>query len=151
VDLQPLVSDDEISPSADAFAVETQRKSDRVHPLIMIVDDDPGLRETLANVLRDERYVVATAADGREALELLGRGLRPTAILLDLWMPTLDGAGTLRAMRDDARLAGTPVIIITASGDPVDADLKGASSFVMRKPLNLDRLLFAIELHRLRA
>src|SRR4051812_43099367 len=84
-------------------------------PVILVVDDDAGVRETIAEVLREERYVVVTAQNGKEALALCRSGLRPAAVLLDLWMPEVDGFTPLDVIRRDARLTDTPVIVITAT------------------------------------
>src|SRR5206468_568036 len=86
-------------------------------PVALVVDDDDAIRDALAEVLRDERYVVATAEDGRRALELLKSGLRPSVVLLDLWMPDVDGHEALSTMKADPALADIPVIVITADHD----------------------------------
>src|SRR5882757_1816224 len=59
---------------------------------ILVVDDDFAIRRAIAEILGDEGYDVRCAANGLEALEVLGeRVLRPTLIILDLWMPRMDG------------------------------------------------------------
>src|SRR4051812_24846232 len=68
---------------------------------VLVVDDDPMVRDTLAHVLADEGYVVDTAIDGADALECV-RLARPDAILLDLMMPGMNGRQFLQAIRDDA-------------------------------------------------
>jgi CheY-like chemotaxis protein len=115
-------------------------------PLVLVVDDDPMILETVAEVLVDERYVVATARDGAEALALLRNGLRPAAILLDLWMPVLDGQTALREMKLDPALREIPVIVMTAH---LDAKRKVAaeSAAFLPKPLHLDILIDTVAEH----
>ena len=60
-------------------------------PYVMVVDDDDEIREALSDVLTDEGYEVVGARDGQQALQFLREGRRPHAILLDLWMPVMDG------------------------------------------------------------
>jgi CheY-like chemotaxis protein len=110
--------------------------------LVMVVDDDDDIRETLAGLLEEEGYAVAAFPTGLEALDALRGGLGPRVILLDLMMPVMDGAEFRRAQLADARLAGIPVILITAAGlERVD---RREFSEVLRKPLKIDRVLEAI-------
>ncbi len=87
-------------------------------PNILVVDDTDDTRESLALMLRMRGYDVTEACDGAEALDLLQNGCRPTAIVLDLAMPVLDGRGFLQARATDAALARIPVIVY--SGYPPD-------------------------------
>jgi CheY-like chemotaxis protein len=107
--------------------------------LVMVVDDDDDIRETLAGLLEDEGYGVAAICDGRQALDALEGGLLPRVILLDLMMPVMDGAEFRRAQLADPALAGIPVILKTAAGlEPIR---RGDYSEVLRKPLKIDRVL----------
>ena len=119
------------------------------HPLVLEVEDDDALRGELAEVLRDERYVVATAGDGAEALAMLRNGLRPSIVLLDLWLPNVDGVTALKEMRADKNLRDVPVVVITAAG-VVEASVRARAQAVMRKPLQLGGLIDVVEKHRLR-
>jgi CheY-like chemotaxis protein len=113
---------------------------------VLIVDDDPGIRETIANILRDERYVVATAGNGTRALEMMSHGFRPSLILLDLWMPETDGFMVLDTMRADGALASIPVVVMTAGADADhDATVKRCADLVLHKPLHFGDLLAAVE------
>jgi CheY-like chemotaxis protein len=110
--------------------------------LVMVVDDDLDIRETLSALLEDEGYDVAAFPCGREALAALQDGLRPRVILLDLMMPVMDGAEFRRAQLADPALAEIPVILITAAGlKPIRHD---DYSEVLRKPLKIDRVLQVI-------
>ncbi|NJC41682.1 CheY-like chemotaxis protein [Brevundimonas alba] len=82
---------------------------------ILHVDDEPDIREVAALSLEmDPEVEVRSAASGDEALEILGGGLRPDVILLDVMMPRLDGPGTLAQLRELTGLEATPVIFMTA-------------------------------------
>jgi CheY-like chemotaxis protein len=83
--------------------------------MLLVVDDDPAIRETLADLLQDEGYVVMTAINGKEALTRLRAGsARPCVILLDLMMPVMSGAEFYAEMRSDPALADIPVVVISA-------------------------------------
>ena len=110
---------------------------------VLIVDDDPDIRDSLREVLEDEGYEVATVANGREALDhLKASNPRPCVILLDLMMPVMDGWQFRKEQKQDPEIAGIPLVVITATGKrPVLID---AAELVM-KPLDLERLLQAVE------
>lgn len=119
--------------------------------LILIVDDDRGIRESLSDALRDEGYDVVTANSGEEAIELL-KDVVPDAIFLDIWLPGMDGMKTLSIIKD---AIDVPIIMISAHGDietAVKAIKLGAYDF-LEKPLKEDELLSktkrALELRRL--
>jgi CheY-like chemotaxis protein len=105
---------------------------------VLVVDDDPDIRETLREVIEAEGFPVATAANGRAAMESLRAGPRPALVVLDLMMPTMSGWEVLAAMRGDRALADIPVAVISASGGRTVPP--GATHF-MRKPIDLDALL----------
>jgi CheY-like chemotaxis protein len=113
--------------------------------LVLLVDDDQGIRDALSELLRDEGFSVATAANGVEALSWL-RAERPTSciVLLDLMMPVMGGSEFLRAKRADATLTGLPVLVLTATGEPLPidqmADIKGR----LAKPIVLPDLMAAL-------
>jgi CheY-like chemotaxis protein len=109
---------------------------------ILIVDDDPDIRQSLREVLQDEGYTVNCVGNGREALDYLHKSKRPCVILLDLMMPVMDGWQFRHEQKQDPAIAGIPLIVITATGKrPVLID---ADELVM-KPLDLGRLFEAIE------
>src|SRR5689334_24134241 len=104
---------------------------------VLVVDDEPMVRETLGQVLTDEGYVVDLAVDGKTALECV-HAARPDAILLDLMMPGMNGRQFLQALRDDPMYATVPVLVMTAvHGLEVRLD----ASDVVEKPFNVDELL----------
>jgi len=111
---------------------------------ILVVDDDPDIRESLREVLEDEGYSVNCVGNGREALDYLktASSPRPCVILLDLMMPVMDGWQFRREQKQDPAIADIPLVVITATGKrPVLID---AAELVM-KPLDLNRLFEAIE------
>jgi CheY-like chemotaxis protein len=115
---------------------------------ILLVEDDDGIRETMGALLEDEGFTVLQAANGADGLALLRQSSDVCLVLLDLWMPVMNGWQLLAEMRADATLAQLPVVVISAAGEqPPPA---GAAAF-LRKPIRLDVLLVAVEEHRLRA
>jgi len=111
-----------------------------VKPVVLIVDDEEGIRETLSGIFEDEGCSVVTANSGEEALDLL-KEQNPDLILLDIWLPGIDGIQTLeeiKALRPDL-----PVIMISGHGNielAVKATRLGAYDF-LEKPLSLERVL----------
>jgi DNA-binding NtrC family response regulator len=120
---------------------------------ILVVDDEANARTALAEILRQEKYAVETAADGFKALARMEE-FEPDLVLTDLKMPGMDGVELLRKVHDaDPDL---PVVLMTAFGaveTAVSAMREGASDY-LTKPLNTDELLLvlagALERRRLR-
>jgi len=108
----------------------TDPKAERV---ILVVDDDSLARTSIAEFLQDEGYIVLSAADGGEAMELLGSASRPDAILLDFMMPNVDGWQFREQQAKDPKLNQIPIIAITGAQF---ATLDGITA-VLRKPLRL--------------
>jgi DNA-binding response OmpR family regulator len=86
---------------------------------ILVVDDDPALRDTLAYNLRGEGYLVLTAADGVAALEA-ARHNTVSLVLLDLMLPRLDGLEVCRQLRAQPETARVPILMLTARGEETD-------------------------------
>ncbi len=106
--------------------------------LILLVEDDPYIREFLALMLNEEGFRTAEAANGREALRLAA--LQPPSLVVsDIMMPVLNGYDLVMRLRQDAALCTVPVILMTAARgiSPVDVPL-------VRKPLDIDALLATI-------
>jgi two-component system phosphate regulon response regulator PhoB len=86
---------------------------------ILIVEDEKEIQDLLAHYLRKEGFAPILAADGEAALSA-ARKEKPDLILLDILLPKADGLEVLRAVRSDANLARTPVVMLTAKGDETD-------------------------------
>lgn len=110
---------------------------------ILIVDDDADIRAVLSEFLEYEGYAVATAAHGREALDFLRAHALPSAVLLDLMMPTMDGFQFREEQKRDPAIASVPVVLMTARG----ALAPGAIDVghILAKPLDLDALTAALD------
>ena len=101
---------------------------------ILVVDDDEAVRKSVCRLLRSGGYPAGAAADGEAGLRAM-RAERPALVLLDVSMPGLSGLGVLRAARADASLAGVPVVMLTANGDPgtrAEAERLGARGFLQK-------------------
>ena len=107
---------------------------------MLVVDDEPDIRESLKEALVDEGYTVEVAANGRQALDMLPRLERPCAVILDIIMPIMSGIELYAAMRASPALADIPVVVSTS--DPSRAP---SGVLIMRKPINLGRLLKTVE------
>jgi CheY-like chemotaxis protein len=111
---------------------------------VLVVDDDPELRQLLAVALKSEGYDVACAADGREALTHLRSAPRTCVIVLDLMLPVMEAARFRAVQRRDRSLGWIPVIAISAADDGANtARSLGANAF-LRKPLDLELLREAV-------
>ncbi len=108
---------------------------------MLVVDDEPLVRETVSDFLTDSGHVALLASNGAEALTLLAStSPQPSLIILDLGMPHLDGWQFRERQANDPRIASIPVIVVTAASS---AHVSGA--VVLRKPLRLSQLAKAME------
>ena len=113
-----------------------------VAPVVLIVDDEDGIRETLSGIFEDEGCDVLTSGTGEEAIEVIKEQL-PDLILLDIWLPGIDGIQTLKEIK--AFKPELPVIMISGHGNielAVKATKMGAYDF-LEKPISLERVLLA--------
>ncbi|MBU6376297.1 MAG: response regulator, partial [Bdellovibrionales bacterium] len=111
---------------------------------ILIIDDEAAIRQSLAGALSDEGYEVQLAESGREGLGRI-RASRPDLVLLDIWMPEIDGIETLKLIKSE--FSDLPVIMMSGHGTietAVKATKLGAFDFI-EKPLSLDRLLVVLQ------
>ncbi len=125
------------SPSASSTAV-------------LVVDDDDNLRSIVSSLLCDEGYTVLEAPDGVSALEQLRTQPSPLIVLLDWFMPGMDGLGVLRALAGDASIVEPRMFIVLSAADlelrrQLSREMTGIPSrlsvTVMGKPFDLDDLL----------
>ncbi len=110
---------------------------------VLIVEDDPSIRETLAEVLLDEGYRVRTAENGKEALDMIAGGFVPCIMLLDLMMPVMTGWEVVQHLEHDAGLHHVPYCVISA----IASAAPPTSECVLNKPINLDELLSVVAKH----
>jgi DNA-binding response OmpR family regulator len=117
--------------------------SDRSTSKILIVDDDEGVTQTFARMLRLEGYQVHTAMTAEKGLQEAEHS-HPDAIILDLRMPLVDGLGFLRRLRAHHEHSTTPVAIVTGDyflDDAVSAELRQLGAELRFKPLWLEDLV----------
>src|SRR5919202_3448487 len=107
--------------------------------LVLLVEDDRPVRETLVDALELDGYEVAAVSDGREALQAVAQQ-RPDVIVLDLMMPTMDGWEFRRLQREIH--GDIPVVVISATTDPRLDELH-AEAF-LTKPFDLEDFLVAV-------
>jgi CheY-like chemotaxis protein len=111
--------------------------------IVLLVEDDPDIRDIVQDVLEAEGYDVVPASHGRQALEFLN-GVRNTAppdlVILDMMMPLVDGRGVLDAIRNDRRLSTVPVVVMSA----IEHDKPAGAAAFLRKPFSLDTLFDAV-------
>ncbi len=108
---------------------------------ILLVDDDPTVRDSLSDVLHAEGYRVLTAENGQRALELAGQSSVDIA-LLDLNMPVMGGWDTFEQLTREH--PSIPVIIITARPNQVFTALSAGAGALMEKPMDIPDLLLTI-------
>jgi CheY-like chemotaxis protein len=109
--------------------------------VLLIVEDDFEVAETLNDFLTDEGFRIVTARNGKDALAQLRAGLRPSAILLDLLMPEMDGWQFREAQVADATLRGIATVIFTATALPPETLARMPGVEVLRKPIDGDALV----------
>jgi two-component system OmpR family response regulator len=119
-----------------------QSQSERGRYRILVVDDDPGIRDLVTTRLDMAGYQAFSARDGIQGLQRVSE-LRPSALILDINMPGLDGFGVLRALSEVRVLSKLPTMVLTARNRPDDvheAISLGASDF-LGKPFDDKQLL----------
>lgn len=112
--------------------------------LILVVEDDDDIRESLLEILGDAGYQTAAAENGQVALDLLSAGAQPQLILLDLMMPVMPGDEFLQHQQATATLASIPVLVLSASTSAHSRSLAGVTGWI-GKPFHYDQLMRAIE------
>ena len=124
-------------------------------PRILVVDDEPGIRQSLSGILEDEGYSVETAERGEGCLDLLARSVFEL-VILDIWLPGIDGLETLHRIQAIPQ-ADRPVVVVISGHGTIETAVKatklGAYDF-LEKPLSIDRVLLvarhALDHRRLR-
>ena len=103
---------------------------------ILVVDDEFGIAELLEALLEDDGHRVLTAMNGRHGLERIAEA-KPDLVISDLMMPVMDGAGLLRAIRDNADLSHIPFVLMCALPEMSIADRISGYDAFLRKPFKL--------------
>ncbi|HXV97899.1 MAG TPA: response regulator, partial [Anaerolineae bacterium] len=114
--------------------------------LVLVVDDDPVVRDLMQRFLTKEGFRVQLAANGETGLRL-AKELRPAAITLDVMMPGLDGWAVLTTLKGDPELADIPVVMLTMVDDKNLGYALGASDY-LTKPIERDRLAAVLNKYR---
>lgn len=110
---------------------------------ILLVDDQPTLVALMSEFLSSEGYEVTTHTDGLTALQQM-IALRPDLVITDLSMPGMDGAALLTAMRDNAYLHETPVLVLSGRPEHEILEACAGRAMLMRKPATPDDVLKAV-------
>lgn len=106
---------------------------------ILLVEDNDDVREMMAMALEFGGHVVSSAANGRDALNMLQAGHRPGLILVDLMMPVMNGWEFRAALQEDPELSALPVVVVSAVTAENAKEL--GSTRCMSKPVDIDRML----------
>lgn len=117
------------------------------HRSVLIVEDDTDARSGLAAILALEGYDVAEAEHGAQALALLRQHPAVCVILLDLWMPTMNGITFRQRQLADPALAQIPVVVLSADPTAMQAIRALGVYETLIKPVDVDRLLRIVDAH----
>jgi two-component system chemotaxis response regulator CheY len=115
-------------------------------PRILIVDDDPDIREALILVLEASGFEAVAASDGKQALDALHEA-RPSLVLLDLMMPVMSGEEFMAQRSRDPALSTIPVVVLSGDAEGERRSAAVGASGYLKKPVALRDLIAAIELH----
>ena len=137
---------DEKPPAAAAPPPAPAGPADAARPLVLVVDDDPDVRDLMTRALHKDGFRVETAADGKTGLEM-ARALKPAVITLDVMMPGMDGWAFLQAMKSEPALAPIPVVLSTMVADQNLGFALGAADY-FTKPIDWKRLSAVLRKYR---
>lgn len=112
--------------------------------MVLLVDDDQDLRDSVADLLRQRGYKVATAEDGHAALAIITGTRMPCIVLLDLVMPGMDGWQFLGAVQSDPNLSAIPIVIASAHAA---THAPPGTAGVLRKPFDFDEMFRLVARH----
>jgi len=114
---------------------------------VLVVEDDPDIRQAIAELLEDDGYECILAEHGLDALETLRRRT-PSLVLTDLLMPVMDGVELIARVRADTRWSHLPIVVMTAAGDRIiGVELDSLNVPVLRKPVDVVNLAQVISRH----
>ncbi|MBI4650111.1 response regulator [Candidatus Desantisbacteria bacterium] len=109
---------------------------------ILIVDDDPDIRELLSQSLNSDLFEIALAENGEETLRMVGQQ-KPDLIILDIMMPGIDGLEVCRRLKENPATSNIPVLMLTAKsgvGDKIEGFVTGAEEYITKPfdPMNVE-------------
>jgi DNA-binding response OmpR family regulator len=110
----------------------------RLGAIVLVVDDDPEIRDVVRWLLEDEGWTVETASDGRDALNRATRA-RPALIVLDIGLPILSGEEVARRLRD-VYVDPPPIIVVSADGRAGETAARIGAASYLHKPFDVDVL-----------
>ena len=119
-----------------------QGEAGSVGALVLVVEDEPELREVVSWLLRDEGFAVETASDGRQALERVA-AQRPALVVLDMGLPILNGEQVAAGLREQYA-DPPPIILMTAAGTAAERARRIGAAAYVGKPFDLDDLVRAV-------
>jgi len=126
-------------PATQAFAgADPNESAERRGAIVLVVDDDPEIRDVVRWLLEDEGWTVETASDGRDALERATRA-RPALIVLDMGLPILSGEEVARRLRD-VYVEPPPIIVVSADGRAGEKAARIGAASYLHKPFDVDVL-----------
>src|SRR4030095_8514618 len=134
------------APTDTQFSQKSNTAPPVLGPVVLVIDDDPAVRDLMQRSLGKDGFRVEAAADGRTGLEMAKR-LKPAVITLDVMMPSMDGWAVLSALKADAATAEIPVVMLTIVDDKNMGFALGAADY-FTKPIDWQRL--ATVLHKYR-
>ena len=111
--------------------------------MLLLVDDDADIRESLQLVLEDLGYRVRIAVNGKDALDNLHGGPKPDVIVTDLMMPVMNGFELLQVLRNDPAFGGIPIVVMSANRGYDASDLKVKE--MIRKPFEIADLARSLQ------
>jgi CheY-like chemotaxis protein len=107
---------------------------------VLVVDDDPGIRETMADILNEMDFKVTTASDGYQAIDIVKGGFFD-AIVMDIRMPGIDGIETLKRIKRTTTRAKCILMTAYATKDAVLAARREGASSLLYKPIDIPQLV----------
>jgi CheY-like chemotaxis protein len=113
---------------------------------IMVVEDDEPILFTIQELLESEGYTVVTAKNGKEAIERMEQIKHPCLILLDMFMPVMDGWQFIEQLKlnQDDKVTQIPIVVTSAAGERARQAGQAVSGYI-KKPIDLDQLLSTVE------
>lgn len=112
--------------------------------LILVVEDDDGIRESVVDILEGEGFKVIAVKNGCEALDTLERGIKPCWVLLDQFMPKMNGTECLKKIRENRDFQDLQITMLSA-GANIQKETKQFNVDFVKKPITIDNLISTAE------